>query len=206
MKKFWLFLFISSALISAETPTEVLDIAKTDFGSKALSKKIIDNDPNTVEEITSFNVKFPANAKLDKVEIKFVPTKGKVRFKAIKNGKEVLLHESDVTEKDEGVSFTPSDKDEYIEIKVEWIPNDPKEAKLMVREFSALTADKATVAAFREIASSVATAQVNAAMRNDAAGAETTATTTTTTNIATVPVQLPTEFTISNASLTSGGK
>ena len=205
MKKLYLFLLLCSTLVSADAPKEVIDIAKTDFGSQSVSKNIIDNDPNSVAAVSSFSVKFPANAKLDKVEIKFVPSNGKVRFKAIKDGKEVLLYESDVTEKDEKVSFTPNDKEQFLEIKVEWIPNDPKETKLLVRDFSAITTDKATVETFRQIATTVATAQTTPIARSDAAGAETT-TTTTTTNTATVPVQLPTEFTISAASLTSTGK
>jgi hypothetical protein len=185
-------------LVSADAPKEVIDIAKTDFGSKALSKKIIDNDPNTVESVTSFNVKFPINAKLDKVEIKFVPSNGKVRFKAIKDGKEILIYESDITEKDESVSFVPNDKDQFLEIKVEWIPNNPTEAKLMVREFSALTSDKATVATFREIAVNVAKDGVNANTRSDSAGAEVSA---AINNTNAVPIKLPTEYAVSSATL-----
>lgn len=202
MKKYFLILFFNS-LFAAEN-FEAIDIAKPSYGAKSSSKNIIDNDKITAEDITTFTVKFPAMAKLNEIELKFVPANGKIIFKAIKGNEQVTLCQVNITEKDVGIKIPTDKDDEYLEIQVEWIPKIPNQ-KLTVREFSAITLDKQTIFLYKEIANTIQNNLFNN-KNSEAAGSQTSVETTSTNNTKTVSAQLPTEFTISNASLTSGGK
>lgn len=194
MKKYLLiFLFVS--LFAAEKP-ETIDIAKINYGAKSSSKNIIDNDKSTAEDITSFTVKFPSRAKLDEIELKFVPANGKIIFKAIKGNKEVILGKVDITEKDTAIKFSTEKDDEYLEIKIEWIPKILNQ-KLTVREFSAVTSDKDTIYLYKEIANSIQKNSFDSKI-SEAAGADTA---TTQNEISTVTAKLPVEFTVSPANV-----
>lgn len=194
MKKYLLiFLFVS--LFAAEKP-ETIDIAKINYGAKSSSKNIIDNDKSTAEDITSFTVKFPSRAKLDEIELKFVPANGKIIFKAIKGNREVILGKVDITEKDTAIKFSTEKDDEYLEIKIEWIPKILNQ-KLTVREFSAVTSDKDTIYLYKEIANSIQKNSFDSKI-SEAAGADTA---TTQNEISTVTAKLPVEFTVSPANV-----
>lgn len=194
MKKYLLiFLFVS--LFAAEKP-ETIDIAKINYGAKSSSKNIIDNDKSTAEDITSFTVKFPSRAKLDEIELKFVPANGKIIFKAIKGNKEVILGKVDITEKDTAIKFSTEKDDEYLEIKIEWIPKILNQ-KLTVREFSAVTSDKDTIYLYKEIANSIQKNSFDSKI-SEAAGADAA---TTQNEISTVTAKLPVEFTVSPANV-----
>lgn len=194
MKKYF-FLLVCVSLFAAEN-IETIDIAKVSYGAKSASKNIIDNDKSTAEDITNFTIKFPSRAKLDEIELKFVPADGKIIFKAIKGDKEVVLRQVDITEKDAAIKFSTDKEEEYLEIKIEWIPKIPNQ-KLTVREFGAITSDKDTIYLYKEIANSIQKNYFDSKM-SEAAGSEAPKSAPVSK---TIEANLPTEFTISRSNL-----
>jgi hypothetical protein len=195
MNKIILFLTLGSISLAASKDVQ-LDIAKIEYGARSETKQVVDNDIKTFEKIDRFVVRFATETKIDKIDLKINPARGKLTFKTIQNGKEKFLNEIETSDKDGYVYFTLKTEEEYDDIIVEWVPNEEGK-KLEVKEFGAYTSDKDMITLFNQIKTFLAkNATPEAKISNEAAGSETL---TTTERNMIVPVKLPTEYTISPA-------
>lgn len=189
-----------ASLSFAASKDVTLDIAKTEYGSRTDTKKVVDNDPNTIEKVDRFVVRFATETKIDKIDLKINPARGKIAFKTMQNGKEKFLNEIETSDKDEYVYFTLKTEEEYDDIIVEWTPSEEGK-KLEVKEFGAYISDKDMVTLFNQIKTFLAKnvtpeAKISEAAGSEAAGSEIP---TTTERNMIVPVKLPTEYVVSPA-------
>lgn len=194
MKNILLFILMTSLVFAAEKNINVeLNIAKKEYGAKSEAINVVDNDHNTASRVEKFTVKFATDTKLDKIDLKFVPANGKLVFKTKINNKEYVIHDANITEDDDYLSFILKDDNEYGEITVEWTPKDSRE-KLEVREFGAYISDKEMVTLYKQVAQFITKNITPESKISEVAGAETT---TTTERNMIIPTKLPTEYVIS---------
>jgi hypothetical protein len=186
--------------LAAEDVKE-LNVAKLDYGAIATSNKLIDNSEKTELKTKDFSIILPVETKLHKIELKMKPIEGKLVFKAYKDGKTTVLAEIETDKEKDLVKFEFQEKN-ISTIVVEWIPADGK-SQIVVQEFGAFTKNVSDINRYvNEIRPSLPAAlTTNVQTSNEVAGASTTTTTTQTVEVKTVPTILPTEFTISAASI-----
>ena len=201
MNKNVILLCILCSIGLAAEDVQELNVAKLDYGAIATSNKLIDNSTKTELGINDFSVILPVETKLHKLELKMKPVKGKLVFKIYKEGKTTVLNEVETNEESEYVKFEFEEKN-VTTIVVEWKPEDGK-TQLVVQEFGAFTKNLSDINRYvNEIRPSLPAAlTTNVQTSNEAAGSSTVTTTTQTVEVKTVPTVLPTEFTISAASI-----